>query len=147
MLLASPILIAFFFFRRAMVRRSCNSNLAIFCFALALALLVAPVPTPIITVFFPHGLALLDWGYYSQIVAGPFRKLWLWITISLGLTLIIALIVAYYYIRPSHKQAKSTPLPMRVSKKIIKSLPIAAALVIIGMLIILSTTSIVANVS
>ena len=40
-------------------------------FAAAVALLVAPVPTPIVTVFLPHVIALLDASYYARIFQGP----------------------------------------------------------------------------
>ena len=99
---ASPVFLAFFFLARFMRRKPFRQAWAIVMFALAFSLLAAPVPTPIITVFMPHGLALIDRHYYPNILYGPamFSGLWHWIVPSLLLTFGVILVVAWRYIRP-----------------------------------------------
>ena len=111
-IIASPILLAFFFLARFMRRKSVRSAWAIAAVALAFSILAAPVPTPIITVLVPHGLALLDRGYYANILYGPamFAGLWQWIVPSLMLTFVVALVAAWQYVRPPNNSFKPNPL-------------------------------------
>lgn len=110
--IASPIFLVFFFVARFMRGRSVRSPWAIAALALAFSLLAAPVPTPIISVLVPHGLALFDRSYYSNILYGPamFAGLWQWIIPSLMLTFIVALAVAWRYVRPPNNPFKQKPL-------------------------------------
>ena len=66
-LLASPLLIAAFMTGRAMQRRNISSMFVTVPFALIVAFLAAPVPTPIITVFIPNGLALFDGDFFAAV--------------------------------------------------------------------------------
>lgn len=102
-ILAAPILLVFFVAARLMRRRSFRSRWAITALALAFALVAAPVPTPIITVFVPHGYALLDRSYYDSILHGPgmFSGLWRWIVPSLIITFGAALALMRRYMRPT----------------------------------------------
>jgi hypothetical protein len=110
-LLASPVLLVFFFLARSMRRRSIRSAWVIAVFASTFSLLAAPVPTPIITVLVPHGLAVLDRGYYPGILHGPeiFAGLWQWIIPSLLLTFVATLVVAWHYLRPLSSVARIGP--------------------------------------
>ena len=102
--MASPVLAAFYFLARTMRRRSIRSPWSIALFALAFAFLAAPVPTPIITVFTPHVVALMDGSYYDRILHGPvmFAGLWPWIVTSLVLTFAVSLVLAWRYLRPAN---------------------------------------------
>lgn len=106
--IASPILLAFFFLVRFMRRKSVRSAWAIAAVALAFSLLAAPVPTPIITVLVPNGLALLDRTYYATILNGPamFAGLWRWIVPSLMLVFVVALVAVWRYVRPPNNSIK-----------------------------------------
>lgn len=78
-------------------------------FAAAVALLVAPVPTPIVTVFLPHAIALLDASYYARIFQGPpmLRQLLVWIAVSMALTFALS----YVWIRRMLRPNAAAPLP------------------------------------
>jgi len=110
--IASPVLLGFFFIARFMRRRSVRSIWAVAAFALAFSLLAAPVPTPIITVLVPHGLALFDPSYYPNILHGPtmFSGLWQWIVPSLILTFVASLMAARRYVRRPNNSFKPKPL-------------------------------------
>jgi len=110
--IASPIVLMFFFIARFMRRRQVRSAWAIVAFACAFSLLAAPVPTPIITVLLPHGLTLLDREYYPNILHGPamFAGLWYWIIPSLMLTFATALVATWRYVRSPNNSFKPTPL-------------------------------------
>ncbi|NIK07216.1 hypothetical protein FHY11_000682 [Xanthomonas arboricola] len=79
-------------------------------FAAAVALLIAPVPTPIVTVFLPHAIALLDASYYARIFQGPpmLRQLLVWIAVSMALTFALS----YVWIRRVLRPNAAAPLPM-----------------------------------
>ncbi|MEB1611052.1 hypothetical protein [Xanthomonas arboricola] len=78
-------------------------------FAVAVTLLVAPVPTPIITVFLPHVIALLDASYYARIFQGPpmMRQLLVWSAVSMALTFALS----YVWIRRVLRPNAAAPLP------------------------------------
>ena len=61
----------------------------------------SPVPTPILTVLLPHGLALLDRTYYPCILYGPAMCAGLrgWIAPSLALAFAVSLVAAWRYLR------------------------------------------------
>jgi hypothetical protein len=111
--LASPLLLAFFFAARSMRRKGVRSGWAIAGLASSFSVLAAPVPTPIITVFLPHVLALFDSSYYSNIFKGPepFAGLLFWIISSLMLTFSIALAAAWRYVRRPNISSKRTRVP------------------------------------
>lgn len=99
--LASPLLLGLYLLLRLMRRRAVRSPWARVFLALVFSLLAAPVPTPIITVFVPHGLAVLDGGYYGRIDQGPdvFAGMLPWIGVSLLATFLITLAVVWRYVR------------------------------------------------
>ncbi|MBK0053519.1 hypothetical protein [Stenotrophomonas sp. S39] len=99
--LASPFALALHIALRALRRRGIRSAAVVVLLAFVFALLAAPVPTPIITVFLPHGFVLLDASYYDRILHGPalFRQLSTWIAWSLPMTFLIALAVCWRYVR------------------------------------------------
>ncbi|KPN09128.1 hypothetical protein AN652_16645 [Xanthomonas arboricola pv. pruni] len=78
-------------------------------FAAAVALLIAPVPTPIVTVFLPHAIALLDASYYARIFQCPpmMRQLLVWIAVSMTLTFALS----YVWIRRVLRPNAAAPLP------------------------------------
>ncbi|WIX24986.1 hypothetical protein PUV44_21070 [Xanthomonas arboricola pv. corylina] len=80
-------------------------------FAAAVALLVAPVPTPIVTVFLPHVIALLDASYYARIFQGPpmMRQLLVWIAVSMALTFALSYVWIRRVLRPNAAAPLSTP--------------------------------------
>ena len=98
--LASPAIVGFILVLRLMRRGRIRIAYGAVPLAIAFAVLAAPVPTPIITFLFPHGLALLDGAYYRYILAGPFISLWWWIVPSLTATFCLSLAVAVRYGRP-----------------------------------------------
>lgn len=99
--LASPFVLALYFVLRALRRRGIRTAAAVVLPALVFAMLAAPVPTPIITVFLPHGFMLLDAAYYDRILHGPalFMQLWAWIACSLSMTFLLALALCWRYLR------------------------------------------------
>ncbi|MBB5675383.1 hypothetical protein FHR64_002446 [Xanthomonas arboricola] len=80
-------------------------------FAVAVTLLVAPVPTPIVTVFLPHAIALLDASYYARIFQGPpmMRQLLVWIAVSMALTFALSYVWIRRVLRPNAAAPLSTP--------------------------------------
>ncbi|MBB3815163.1 hypothetical protein FHY13_003548 [Xanthomonas arboricola] len=82
-------------------------------FAAAVALLIAPVPTPIVTVFLPHAIALLDASYYARIFQGPpmLRQLLVWIAVSMALTFALSYVWIRRVLRPN--AAAPRPMPTR----------------------------------
>lgn len=105
MLLSSPFIIAAFFVGRAMKRRGRTSNLAIILFSLLLTLLIAPIPSPIITIFYPNIFGLFD-GTYIHIIKK--RELYTgirpWIRTSLMATAPLLFIISRDYIRKEEKK-------------------------------------------
>jgi len=99
--LASPLLLGLYLQLRLMRRKAVRSPWARVFLALVFSLLAAPVPTPIITVFVPHGLAVLDGVYYGRIDQGPevFAGMLPWIGVSLLATFLITLAVVWRYVR------------------------------------------------
>lgn len=93
--LALPFLAAAIFAARSMKRRGLTSRAAAVALGLVAALLLAPVPTPIITVFLPNGLALVQGDYYAKLGQdGFFAQLWSWIWWSIAVTATICIAVA-----------------------------------------------------
>ncbi|CAD7380060.1 hypothetical protein VB145_06705 [Xanthomonas arboricola] len=80
-------------------------------FAAAVTLLVAPVPTPIISVFLPHVIALLDASYYARIFQGPpmMRQLLVWIAVSMALTFALSYVWLRRVLRPNAAAPLQTP--------------------------------------
>jgi hypothetical protein len=102
LILALPLFVGALLCARAMRRRRLNSRSAILAFALLCAFLIAPVPTPIITIFVPNGVALVDGIYYVRLFAANslFQQLWWWIIPSIVATSIISCFAAWRYFRP-----------------------------------------------
>ena len=86
--LASPLLLMLFLVGRAMRRRDVNSPLALVPFTVLATLLLAPIPTPIITVFYPSGYALMGATLHSHFIGTEpyFSGLGPWVTSSLIIT-------------------------------------------------------------
>ncbi|TPQ26203.1 hypothetical protein PL263_09250 [Methylomonas sp. EFPC3] len=99
MIISSPILFVFFRLARIMRRRAMHSGWIMALFASVFSLIAAPVPTPIITVFIPFGLALTDSSYYHGIFHGPMTELWRWIVPSLVVTFAVSLAAIWRYLR------------------------------------------------
>ena len=110
--LASPVIIGFVLALRFARRRHIRPVVVSVPLAAAFTLLAAPVPTPIITVLIPHGVALLGGRYYFNILHGPemMVQLWWWIVPSLVITFGLSLGVAWRYGRPPNNSSKPTPL-------------------------------------
>ncbi|OEZ00916.1 MULTISPECIES: hypothetical protein [Stenotrophomonas] len=109
-ILSSPLLLGFYLFARYMRRRAVRSTAAVVVFSLVATLLVAPVPTPIITVFLPHAFVLIDSNYYPTIANGPptLNRLWPWVIASMLITFGVALAVSWRYLRRPTYTAVST---------------------------------------
>jgi hypothetical protein len=103
LLLSSPFLAAAFFTVKAIKRRGVRSPVAILLFGLTVALLIAPVPTPIITVFIPNGLAIFDKTFYASIFSTDdfFGQLRSSVIASLVVTSIVCTFAALRYVRGS----------------------------------------------
>lgn len=104
-LFSSPLLLGFYLAARFMRRRAIRSTGAIVAFAFAVAFLIAPIPTPIITVFVPHAFVLFDSDYYAPVSRGAptLSGMWPWIVGSLVTTFVVALAVSWRYLRrPMH---------------------------------------------
>ena len=87
-ILASPFFLISFFVGRAMRRRGVTSPFALVPFTAAVAVLLAPIPTPIVTVFYPSGYALLAGTLHSHFMGTEayFSGLRPWVTSSLIIT-------------------------------------------------------------
>ncbi|WP_386337910.1 hypothetical protein O4D10_13220 [Xanthomonas citri pv. citri] len=96
-ILAMPLLWIFTRIAARLRKRPRHSPWVIVGFAAAITLLVAPVPTPFVSVFVPHAIALLDRRYYLHILQGPpmLHELLLWNAGSMALTFAIS----YFWIR------------------------------------------------
>jgi len=86
--LASPFLLILLLVGRAIRRRGVTSPLALVSFTAAATLLLAPIPTPIITVFYPSGYALIGSVFHSHFISTEpyFPGLRPWIANSLIIT-------------------------------------------------------------
>ncbi|MCC8538067.1 hypothetical protein ACDH70_03660 [Xanthomonas axonopodis pv. poinsettiicola] len=106
-ILAMPLLWIFTRIAARLRKRSRHSRWLVGGFAAAVTVVVAPVPTPFVSVFMPHAIALLDRRYYMHILHGPpmLRELLLWNAGSMLLTFVIS----YLWIRRTLR-AKA-PLP------------------------------------
>lgn len=91
-ILAMPLLWIFTRIAARLRKRPRRSPWLEYGFAAAMTLLVAPVPTPFISVFMPHAIALLDRRYYTHLLQGPpmLRELLLWNASSMALTFVIS---------------------------------------------------------
>jgi hypothetical protein len=98
--LASPFLVVAFFVGRAMRRRGVTSPLALLSFSLVLAFLLAPIPTPIITVFYPSGLALIGGAFFAHFLSEEtyYQGLRPWVATSLIITLAICAVAVPWLI-------------------------------------------------
>ncbi|AEO41878.1 MULTISPECIES: hypothetical protein [Xanthomonas] len=96
-ILAMPLLWIFTRIAARLRKRPRHSPWVVVGFAAAITLLVAPVPTPFVSVFMPHAIALLDRRYYLHILQGPplLHELLLWNAGSMALTFVIS----YLWIR------------------------------------------------
>jgi hypothetical protein len=91
--LASPFLAIAFFIGRKMRRRGITSPLALYSFAVVLTLLLAPVPTPIITVFYPSGFALFGGTFFAHFFGKEtyYQGLRPWVATSLAVTFVVCI--------------------------------------------------------
>ncbi|MBB6258027.1 hypothetical protein FHT05_002632 [Xanthomonas arboricola] len=69
------------------------------------------MPTPIISVFLPHAIALFDASYYARIFQGPpmMRQLLVWIAVSMALTFALSYVWIRCVLRPNAAAPLSTP--------------------------------------
>ncbi|MCC4606289.1 hypothetical protein LL967_00025 [Xanthomonas campestris pv. zinniae] len=104
-ILAMPLLWIFSRIAARLRKRPRNSPWVIGGFAAAITLLVAPVPTPFISAFLPHAIALFDRRYYTHILQGSpmLRELLLWNAGSMALTFVIS----YLWIRHTLRAPQS----------------------------------------
>jgi len=100
-LLASPLFFISCVIGRAMKRRRITSFPAIFIFCVLVALAIAPVPTPIITIFIPNSFALFDNSYYSRLLGDTpiFPQLWTWVLVSVVITVGCVSAIAVRYLK------------------------------------------------
>ena len=86
-IISLPLIAAFYFAARWMRTRRVTSTGICVLFALAAALVVAPVPTPMITVFLPNAaFFLVDRSWMDHFLAALLP----WIGTSIAITFIIA---------------------------------------------------------
>jgi hypothetical protein len=95
-LLASPLLLASWWLLRAMQRHRMRSAWAMLAFAAVFSLLGAPMPTPIITVLYPHALMLLD---PAPSLVSRFPQIQEWRLWSLAITFVVAFVLAWLVLR------------------------------------------------
>ncbi|MFA0923022.1 hypothetical protein [Xanthomonas fragariae] len=107
-ILAMPLLWIFSLIAARLRKRPRRSPWLEGGFAAVITVLVAPVPTPFISVFLPHAIALFDRRYYTHILQGPpmLRELLLWNAGSMALTFVIS----YLWIRRTLRAPKSEAL-------------------------------------
>lgn len=89
--LSSPLLFAAVVLAKCMKRRRQTSRAIAASFGCVVAVLLAPVPTPIITVFVPNGLALIQREYYAGIFedGGFYSQLLPWVCGSVAVTVVV----------------------------------------------------------
>ncbi|KGK56718.1 membrane protein [Xanthomonas cannabis pv. phaseoli] len=106
-ILAMPLLWIFSRIAARLRKRPRNSPWVIGGFAAAITLLVAPVPTPFISVFLPHAIALFDRRYYTHILQGSpmLRELLLWNAGSMALTFVISYLWIRHTLRAPQSEA------------------------------------------
>ncbi|RJS03248.1 hypothetical protein RZV17_08190 [Xanthomonas cannabis] len=106
-ILAMPLLWVFSRIAARLRKRPRNSPGVIGGFAAAITLLVAPVPTPFISVFLPHAIALFDRRYYTHILQGSpmLRELLLWNAGSMALTFVISYLWIRHTLRAPQSEA------------------------------------------
>ncbi|HZX78009.1 hypothetical protein [Lysobacter sp.] len=94
--LASPLLLASWWLLRMLRRHRVRSPWAMLAFATAFSLLGAPMPTPIITILYPHALMLM--GPESPL-AERFPEMQIWRLWSLAITFVVAFVLAWLVLR------------------------------------------------
>ena len=77
--------------------------------------LAAPMPTPIITLFVPHGLMLLQGRYYPEFAGQPemLARMWPWVWGSLALTFIVTWALFHHLLRRPSPRPASGHRPWR----------------------------------
>lgn len=107
--LASPFLVILFFVGRAMRRRAVNSPLALVSFIALATLLIAPLPTPIITVFYPSGYALMGGTLHLHFIGAKlyFPGLRPWIISSFIITFVVCGLAVLRFMATSAKGRQS----------------------------------------
>jgi hypothetical protein len=108
--LSSPLLLGFYLVARYMRRKSVRTAAAVITLSLAATLLIAPIPTPIITVFVPHAFVLVDSDYYAPVSHGAptLSGMWPWVVGSLITTFVVAWAVSWRYLRrPMHRSVSA----------------------------------------
>lgn len=94
--LASPLLLAAWWLLRTMRRHRVRSPWAMLAFATPFSLLGAPMPTPIITILYPHALMLLG---TQDSLADRFPQIQTWRLWSLAITFVVAFVLAWLVLR------------------------------------------------
>lgn len=113
---SSPFLFAAILMAKFMKRRGLTSPSAAVSFGLVVAALLAPVPTPIITVFYPNGLVLIQGVYYARMLGndGFYSQLWPWVLTSIAATAIVCIAISLrFFSAPSNPN--SVPRPPSVA--------------------------------
>jgi hypothetical protein len=99
--ISAPLLLGLYLVARWMRSKHKTSRIACGFFALAAAFVVAPIPTPIITIFVPSVVALADRGgivaFASQLVP--------WIATSLVATFVVSYFLVRRIVRPFERRA------------------------------------------
>lgn len=105
--LASPLLLASWWLLRRLRRHGVRSAWAMAAFAAAFSLLGAPMPTPIITILYPHALMLME---PESPLAERFPQLQAWRVWSLAITFIAAFVLAWLVLRADTQSDAPEPL-------------------------------------
>jgi hypothetical protein len=99
--ISAPLLLVLYLVARWMRRKNQTSRVACGLFAIAAALVVAPIPTPIITIFVPSVLAIADHsgvGWFGS-------QLLPWIATSLVVTFVVSYILVRRIVGPFRNRA------------------------------------------
>src|SRR5689334_6969919 len=99
--ISAPLLLVLYLVARWMRRKNQTSRVACGLFAIAAALVVAPIPTPIITIFVPSVLAIADHSGVGRFGS----QLLPWIATSLVVTFVVSYILVRRIVGPFRNRA------------------------------------------
>lgn len=101
LVLAAPILALVFYIERKLRRQSRKLySRLIIGLSIVTGALIAPVPTPIITVFLPNYVAFIS-GYYQKYLFAdnsPFYGLWSWVLWSIAISTAVFFAASISYV-------------------------------------------------
>lgn len=91
--LCLPFVLVFYWLAKRMRRRGWTTKTVAITYGALAGLMLAPVPTPIITIFMPSILFLFD-HYPEGVLRDMWHQVWLWYVLSFTITPMLSAIIS-----------------------------------------------------